>query len=57
MPLNLTMTTAPQIVADSKLIKINFDGLFNVPQPDNDVAGFKFPSHDYFPNLSNAHRE
>lgn len=31
-PLNLTMTTAPIINADSNLIYLNFDGQFDAPQ-------------------------
>ena len=53
MPLNMTMTTAPIIKADSNLVQFNFDGLFNTPQPS---ALKTIIAHDYFPQIKLSHR-
>ena len=51
-PLNMTMTTAPNLAVDSKLIKLNFDGTFHKKN------GHLVPyTHDYFPDISGTHRE
>lgn len=52
-PLNMTMTTAPQVPKESNLIKLNFDGTFHQAE-STFPAG---PSHAYFPDLAKSHRE
>jgi hypothetical protein len=53
LPLNMTMTTAPIIQADSNLIQFNFDGLFDSPKQ----SGLKtIIAHDYFPQIKLSHR-
>lgn len=51
-PLNMTMTRSPELVKDSHLIKLNFDGTFH-----KQGGHFVTYSHDYFPDLTGTHRE
>ena len=51
-PLNMTMTTAPNLAVDSNLIKLNFDGTFHKEK------GHQAPYNiDYFPDIAGTHRE
>lgn len=52
-PLNMTQTTAPSLVKDSHLIKLNFDGTFH---PDSSIIDEPY-YHPYFPDLNKTHRE
>lgn len=55
-PLNLTMTTAPSIVKDSSMIKLNFDGLFDKPKAMN-AMNFDLKDHEQFPDIQHSHRD
>lgn len=52
MPLNLTMTKAPELQPNSDILRLNFDGLFN--KKENATLGENrfILGHSYFPNMS-----
>lgn len=58
MPLNLTMTKAPEMKKDSDLIKVYFDGLFDIPEGQNVTTNFTVKENSVWPHRFNhSHSE
>jgi len=55
-PLNLTLTSPPELKSNSNLIKINFDGTFHDAKKDLRLQ-FKTIEELFMPELPNAHRQ
>lgn len=57
-PLNLTMTSAPAIKKDSKLIRVFFDGLFDIPEGQNVTTKFVVKENSVWPpRFNHSHSE
>jgi len=57
-PLNLTMTTAPELEKGSNLIQLFMDGLFDIPEGQEVLSKYKVEvNHEYPPRFAHSHSE